>query len=235
MDVLKDFGKRIKELRINAGMTQEALAIRAELDRSYVGAIERGEKNVSLVNIEKLANAMGIDLYYLFEDERFATRLALVKKELKKPLDSRFTCLVNPEDHIIWLKITGPLSKNDVEHISKHVKSQTLLLKKGKVKMLIDNRLMVKEGQSFVFTPESYDAWEELQTWLLPYLEKAAVLCNSKFMKNQLERLANRSGVSRISIRIYNENLEAGNKEALSFLGIAENQLVQEGSGNVKV
>lgn len=234
MDVLKDFGKRIKELRINAGMTQEVLAIRAELDRSYVGAIERGEKNVSLVNIEKLANAMGIDLYYLFEDERFATRLALVKKELKKPLDSRFTCLVSLEHHIIWLRITGPLSKSDVELISKNIKSQTLLLTKGEIKMLIDNRLMVKEGQSFVFTPEAYDVWEDLQIWLLPYLKKVAVLCNSKFMKNQLERVAHRSGVSKISTRIYNEDLEAGDKEAFSFLDITENHLDQIRSNGMK-
>lgn len=234
MDVLKDFGKRIKELRINAGMTQEALAIRAELDRSYVGAIERGEKNVSLVNIEKLANAMGIDLFYLFEDERFATRLALVKKELKKPLDSRFTCLVSLEHHFIWLRITGPLSKNDVELISKNIKSQTLLLTKGEIRMLIDNRSMVKEGQPFVFTPEAYDVWEDLQIWLLPYLKKVAVLCNSKFMKNQLERMANRSGVSNISTRIYNEDLETGDKEAFSFLDITENQLAQIRSNSMK-
>lgn len=225
MDVLKDFGKRIKELRMNAGMTQEALAIRAEMDRSYVGAIERGGKNVSLVNIEKLASAMGIDVYYLFDDERFATRLAFLKKEMKKPLDSRFACLVNQEDQIIWLKIMGPLSKTDVEHISKNIKSQILLLKKGRVKMLVDNRRMVKEGQSFVFTPEAYDVWEELQNWLLPYLEQTAVLCNSKFMKNQLERIANRSGMARISAHIFNEEIETGDQEALSFLGIAEQQL----------
>ncbi|MGO1059742.1 helix-turn-helix domain-containing protein [Planococcus sp. FY231025] len=52
MVVLTDFGKRVKELRLKAGITQESLAIRAELDRSYVGAIERGEKNLSLLNIE---------------------------------------------------------------------------------------------------------------------------------------------------------------------------------------
>lgn len=235
MDVLKDFGKRIKELRINSGMTQEALATRADLDRSYVGAIERGEKNLSLVNIEKLANAMGIDLYYLFEDERFAARLASVKKELKKPLESRFVCLVNLEAQLLWLKITGPLTESDVAHISKYVKSQILLMEKGEIKMLIDNRLMVKEGQAFVFNPDAYDAWEELQIWLIPHLKRVAVLCNSKFMQNQLERMANRSGIVSISRRIFNENFEAGNKEAYAFLGITEDQLPQENARQAKI
>lgn len=228
MKILIDFGNRVKELRLNAGITQEALAIRAELDRSYVGAIERGEKNLSLVNIEKLANALEVDLYYLFEHERFATRLTFLKKELKKPLSSRFLCVVNQKEQIISLKITGPLSEHDVHQIAQNIKSQALLLKKGEIKFLIDNRLMVREGQSFVFTPEVYDVWEELQMWLLPYLKQAAVLCNSKFMKNQLDRLAIRSGIARISIRVYNEDLEAGEREALSFLGISESELSAE-------
>lgn len=53
------FGMRIRQLRHVAGLSQEALADRARLDRSYVGSVERGERNISLENIEKLSNALG--------------------------------------------------------------------------------------------------------------------------------------------------------------------------------
>lgn len=57
--VLVRFGRRVRELRKKRGMSQEALALEAGLDRSYVGGVERGERNIALVNIEKLAEALG--------------------------------------------------------------------------------------------------------------------------------------------------------------------------------
>ena len=53
------FGARMRELRKARGLSQEALAFACGLDRSYLGAIERGEKNVSLVNIHRIADALG--------------------------------------------------------------------------------------------------------------------------------------------------------------------------------
>ena len=52
------FGKRIRELRLAVGLSQEKLAEMAELHRNYVGGVERGERNVSLLNIVKLAHAL---------------------------------------------------------------------------------------------------------------------------------------------------------------------------------
>ena len=54
------FGKRVRESRKLAGLSQEELAHRADLDRSYVGQVERGERNVSLDNIYRLANGLGM-------------------------------------------------------------------------------------------------------------------------------------------------------------------------------
>jgi len=45
--------------RLKLGLSQEALAVDAELDRSYVGGIERGEHNLTLINLQKIANALG--------------------------------------------------------------------------------------------------------------------------------------------------------------------------------
>lgn len=61
------FGERLKELRHLAGISQEELADRAQLDRSYVGSVERGERNVSLENICKLARALAIEPSRLFD------------------------------------------------------------------------------------------------------------------------------------------------------------------------
>jgi len=54
------FGERVRELRKERGLSQEGLAHDAGLDRSYVGQIERGERNVTLDNIYRLAGALGV-------------------------------------------------------------------------------------------------------------------------------------------------------------------------------
>lgn len=53
------FGARVRALREEQGMSQEALAYAAGLDRSYMGGVERGERNVSLDNIYRIAEALG--------------------------------------------------------------------------------------------------------------------------------------------------------------------------------
>jgi transcriptional regulator with XRE-family HTH domain len=60
------FGKVLRERRLKLGVSQEAFADLCGLDRTYVGGIERGERNVALVNIEKLARALKISLSELF-------------------------------------------------------------------------------------------------------------------------------------------------------------------------
>jgi len=67
-DILKKFGKRVQQLRRQKGITsQMALANKAGLDRTYVGGIERGERNVALKNMEKITKALDIGLDELFK------------------------------------------------------------------------------------------------------------------------------------------------------------------------
>ncbi len=63
---LKQFGARVRELRLAAGMSQEELAAHAGLHRTYIGGIERGERNVGLVNVIKLAATLRIPVADLF-------------------------------------------------------------------------------------------------------------------------------------------------------------------------
>ncbi len=66
MDIKLLVGQRIKELRNQIGISQEELANIAELDRTYITSVERGKRNVSIVNIEKIAIALNISLNEFF-------------------------------------------------------------------------------------------------------------------------------------------------------------------------
>ncbi len=63
---LKQFGENLRRLRKLKGVSQEQLAFEAELDRSFVGQVERGERNLSLLNIHRLAEALGVSIENLF-------------------------------------------------------------------------------------------------------------------------------------------------------------------------
>ena len=65
-DIRTRFGDRIRQLRNDRGWSQEELADRAGLHRTYIGSVERGEQNLSLVNIERLAATLGVSLAELF-------------------------------------------------------------------------------------------------------------------------------------------------------------------------
>lgn len=64
--VLLDFGKKIREERLKQGLSQEELAARVGLHRTYIGMIERAEKNITLENINKLAQGLHLEIAQLF-------------------------------------------------------------------------------------------------------------------------------------------------------------------------
>ncbi|MFE5318607.1 helix-turn-helix domain-containing protein [Paenibacillus sp. NPDC056579] len=226
MDILSNFGQRVRELRLKAGMSQEALAVRAGLDRSYIGGVERGERNVSLENIYKLTNALDVDMSYFFDNERFSMHSAYLKSEFKKALSERFVYNIDFDEQVISWQIKGVLSVEDVNKIAFDLKLACTYLSKGHIKLLIDNRGMRADGQPFVFTPEANEKIEELQKWMLPHCLKVAVLCNSKLMKNQLDRLGQRTGMSHISKHFYGEDPSEMITKAFQFLGITSNKLI---------
>ncbi|MBK9151552.1 MAG: helix-turn-helix transcriptional regulator [Saprospiraceae bacterium] len=71
MDVKAKIGQRIKELREAQGKSQKDLSYAADLDRSYIASVENGQRNISIVNIEKIATALGVTLKEFFKDAKF--------------------------------------------------------------------------------------------------------------------------------------------------------------------
>lgn len=65
--IKKAFGERVRALRKQKGLAQETLALTCGLDRTYIGGVERGERNISLVNIFRISEALGINVKDFFD------------------------------------------------------------------------------------------------------------------------------------------------------------------------
>lgn len=66
MDIKIRVGQRVKQLRNELGISQEELADKAGLDRTYITSVECGKRNISIVNVEKLANCLNVSLAEFF-------------------------------------------------------------------------------------------------------------------------------------------------------------------------
>ncbi len=66
MIITKKFGQRLKEIRISKNISQEDLSFKSELHRTYISSVELGKRNISLINIEKLAKALDCQIIDFF-------------------------------------------------------------------------------------------------------------------------------------------------------------------------
>lgn len=66
--ITEAIGNRIKEIRSEQGISQEKLALKAELDRTYVAGVENGKRNPSIKSLEKIINALDTNFGYFFKD-----------------------------------------------------------------------------------------------------------------------------------------------------------------------
>ncbi|RLC70352.1 MAG: XRE family transcriptional regulator [Chloroflexi bacterium] len=66
--ICKEFGSRVRNLRKRCGLSQELLALKAGIDRTYIGRIERGKANPTLITIIKISAALGVNPQALFPD-----------------------------------------------------------------------------------------------------------------------------------------------------------------------
>ncbi len=67
MDIRAKVGSRIKELRLELKLTQEKLAFKAEVDKTYLNEVENGKRNISLVNLEKVVKALEVSFKEFFD------------------------------------------------------------------------------------------------------------------------------------------------------------------------
>jgi len=77
MEIKTKLGLRIKAIRETVSMSQKDLAYSADLDRSYIASVESGQRNVSIVNIEKIAIALGVSVKEFFNDCSFDDKKSL--------------------------------------------------------------------------------------------------------------------------------------------------------------
>lgn len=66
MDIVKVFSRNVKKYRLQNGLSQELLAEKSGLHRTYISAIECGRRSIALENIQRIANALEIETYLLF-------------------------------------------------------------------------------------------------------------------------------------------------------------------------
>jgi len=69
MDIVKVFGSNVKKYRTQIGLSQEAFAEKCGLHRTYISAVECYRRSISLENIQRIADALGIETYLLFVEE----------------------------------------------------------------------------------------------------------------------------------------------------------------------
>lgn len=74
MDIIKVFGDNVRKYRTDLGISQEALAAKCGLHRTYISAIERYRRSISLENIQKIADALGVNAYQLFLEDKDGTQ-----------------------------------------------------------------------------------------------------------------------------------------------------------------
>ena len=66
--ILESIGRRIRELRNSQGYSQEKLALKAEIDRTYLAGVEMGKRNLSIKSLEKILNALDIGFSEFFKE-----------------------------------------------------------------------------------------------------------------------------------------------------------------------
>lgn len=71
MDIKNKVGKRLKELRLTRGYSQESFSLECGLDRTYIASVENGKRNISIQNIEKISKALGLSVKEFFDSELF--------------------------------------------------------------------------------------------------------------------------------------------------------------------
>lgn len=227
MDIRLEFGSRVKELRGRSGMSQEVLAQRAQLDRTYISSVERGDRNVSIINIERIAAALNVTIEYLFSSERFSTNPAYLQKDFTVPFLERFKYHLDNEKKVLSFQVHGLLTGINVDSMSRTLLGICSAYGKDELSVLVDHRDMrASDGEAVVYSPEVSERAILFQQELTIYSKKVVALCNSEFMVQQLNHVAHQSGILEKASHLYDQDKVMVEK-AFELLDINGNELIK--------
>lgn len=231
MDIRSEFGQRVKELRARSGMSQELLAHRSGLDRTYISGVERGERNLSLVNIEKIAEALQVSIKYMFSGERFTSNPAYQSSNFAVPFKERFHYHIDHDKRVLAFQVKGLFSgKKDVDYLTSVILGICSAYGKDELNILVDHRDMkTTDGEAVVYSPEVTEAAVVFQQKLTTYSKKVVALCNSEFMVQQLNHVATTSGIRDKALHLYERDRDMVER-AYSLLDIHGNELIKTSS-----
>ena len=226
MDIRSEFGKRVRELRARSGISQELLADRAGLDRTYISGVERGERNISILNIEKIASALNVSIEYLFSNERFSSNLAYLKKDFEVPFLERFKYHLDSSKKILTFQVYGLLTGENVDYMSNTLLGIASNFSNGELSIFVDHRDMkTSDGEPVVYSPEVAEKAVLFQQSVVSCSKQAVVLCNSEFMVHQMNYVTTISGLRDKATHLYGKDRDMIGK-AYEMLDINGNALI---------
>ncbi|GLX66803.1 helix-turn-helix domain-containing protein [Paenibacillus glycanilyticus] len=228
MDIRTEFGQRVKELRARSGMSQELLAHRCGLDRTYISGVERGERNLSLVNMEKIASALQVSIKYMFSGERFSANPAYQANNFAVPFKDRFHYHLDHDKKVLAFQVNGLFSgQKDVDYLTSVIIGICSAYGKDELNILVDHREMKSiDGEAVVYSPEISEAAVKFQQKLMTYSKKVIALCNSEFMVQQLNHVAQESGIHEKALHLFEKD-KTMVERAYSLLDIHGNELIR--------
>lgn len=228
MDIRSEFGQIVRELRARSGMSQEMLAYLSGLDRTYISGVERGERNLSLVNIEKIAAALRVSIQYLFSSERFSSNLAYQPSDFTVPFKERFSYHLDHDKKILAFQVNGLFGgKQDVDYLTSIILGICSAYGKDELNILVDHRNMkAADGEVVVYSPDIIEAAVDFQQKLMLYSKKVIALCNSEFMVQQLNHVSTTSGIRDKALHLFQKDKDMVEK-AYSLFDIHGNELIK--------
>lgn len=141
-------------------------------------------------------------------------------------MSEKVAYLIDKENVVVCWQVRDNMKVEDAQKVSDEIKKAVREFGDKDIKVLVDNRYMIRNDRPLVFTADVNSVWEELQGYLLTRVSKVAVLCSSALMKLQMDRLAKATGLISKLKSFYNEDKTVSAKEAYDFLEIKGNKLV---------
>ncbi|MGO4547316.1 helix-turn-helix domain-containing protein [Paenibacillus sp. 2TAB23] len=227
MNIQSEFGLRCKQLRARSGMSQETLAFKSGLDRTYVSSIERGERNVSLLSMVKIAAAFHVSLSYIFSLERLSDNQAYQPHDFNEPLSEKFKYIIDYDNRILSFQINGLLNKTHTDQMTKTWFNLSSLMGGKEAKVFFDYRNMrASDNEPAVFSPEVLEKAVEFQEQLNQNFSQIVVLCNSEYMVHQMNYVASLSSAPNRSVHLFGSDQDMA-EHAYRLLGVNGNELIK--------